>query len=68
MKNLQYLEENNITLKQYLQNIEKRFIIEAMETAKGNKTIAASLLGIKRTTLVMRLKGLKMEVKSENMV
>jgi len=68
MKNLQYLEENNITLKQYLQNIEKRFIIEAMETSKGNKTIAASLLGIKRTTLVMRLKGLKMEVKSENMV
>lgn len=36
---------------------ENTLIAEALSKAKGSKTIAATLLGIKRTTLVMRLKA-----------
>ena len=42
-------------------NVERQRIIEALEKTEGNKTQAAKLLGIGRTTLVYKLKqhGLK---------
>ena len=44
-----------------LNDMEKKQIIHALEQAKGNRTIAAELLGIGRTTLYskMRLYGIR---------
>ena len=44
-----------------LNDMEKKQIIHALEQAKGNRTLAAELLGIGRTTLYskMRLYGIK---------
>ena len=44
-----------------LNDMEKKQIIHALEQAKGNRTLAAALLGIGRTTLYskMRLYGIK---------
>ena len=44
-----------------LNDMEKKQIIHALEQAKGNRTLAATLLGIGRTTLYnkIRLYGIK---------
>lgn len=44
-----------------LNDMEKKQIIHALEQAKGNRTLAAALLGIGRTTLYnkIRLYGIK---------
>lgn len=39
-----------------LMEVEKRAILEAMEYTKGDRTVAAALLGIGRTTLYRKLK------------
>ena len=46
----------NLDFKKVVSECEKRMINEAMFLAKDNKTEAAKKLGIKRTTLVMKLK------------
>jgi DNA-binding NtrC family response regulator len=43
-------------LKQTLEDVEDRMILEALERTGGNKNRAAALLGMKRTTLVEKLK------------
>ncbi len=45
-----------------LHEIEKRAIIEAMEQTKGDRGVAAHLLGIGRTTLYRKLKEYQVEV------
>jgi DNA-binding protein Fis len=44
-----------------LAEVEKRAIVEAIEYTKGDRTVAAAMLGIGRTTLYRKLKeyGLK---------
>ena len=44
-----------------LNDMEKKQIIHALEQTKGNRTLAAALLGIGRTTLYnkIRLYGIK---------
>ncbi|MDQ6662795.1 MAG: sigma-54 dependent transcriptional regulator [Acidobacteriota bacterium] len=44
-----------------LHEIEKRAIIEALEQTKGDRGVAAQLLGIGRTTLYRKLKEYKLE-------
>lgn len=44
------------------ENYEKEKIIEALEIAKGNKTVAASILNIDRKTLYNKIKLYKVEV------
>ncbi|MDQ2898427.1 MAG: sigma-54 dependent transcriptional regulator [Acidobacteriota bacterium] len=44
-----------------LHEIEKRAIIEALERTKGDRGVAAHLLGIGRTTLYRKLKEYKLE-------
>jgi DNA-binding NtrC family response regulator len=44
-----------------LPELEKRAIIEAMRYTKGDRTMAASLLGIGRTTLYRKLKDYAVE-------
>jgi transcriptional regulator with GAF, ATPase, and Fis domain len=49
-------------LKDFLEKIEDRLMIEALEKAGGVKNKAAELLGVKRTTLIEKIKKRNLEV------
>jgi transcriptional regulator with GAF, ATPase, and Fis domain len=53
------LSNGGISLQQAMEQFEYRLIDEALQRAKGNKTAAAQLLGLKRTTLVAKLRRKK---------
>ncbi len=55
------LPSMGIDLAETVSRIEQSFILQAVETAGGIKAQAAKLLGINRTTLVEKMKRLKME-------
>ena len=48
-------QTSEMSLSDYLEDIEKRAIVKALDTAKNNKTAAAKLLGISFRTLRYRL-------------
>jgi two-component system response regulator PilR (NtrC family) len=50
-----------VSLEEYLEDIERRLIVDALETAKWNKTAAAKALGITFRALRYKLKKLDME-------
>ncbi|WP_043635973.1 sigma-54 interaction domain-containing protein [Desulfovibrio sp. TomC] len=50
------LAEKSMGLKEFLDAMEETLLIEALERASGVKNQAAELLGIKRTTLIEKLK------------
>lgn len=50
------LPDNGIDLKEYLIQLETRFIEEALERADGVVSKAARLLGLRRTTLVEKMR------------
>lgn len=54
--NLGVLAEHGLNLKDFLDSVESRLIDEALAKAEGVKNQAAELLGIKRTTLIEKLK------------
>ncbi len=56
-------EKKNIDFKTEIQEREKNMILNALDRAKGNHTMAARFLGMKRTTLQYHLK--KMDLKKE---
>ncbi|MEN8209674.1 MAG: sigma-54 dependent transcriptional regulator [Candidatus Fermentibacteria bacterium] len=49
---------DGVQLDSLLENIEKHYIIKALKQSKGNKTLAARRLGLKRTTLLARINSL----------
>ena len=49
-----------VNLDSLLKNIEKHYIISALRKSRGNRTKAANLLGLKRTTLLARMKALNL--------
>ncbi|NIQ02880.1 MAG: AAA domain-containing protein [Nitrospinaceae bacterium] len=53
------MPEEGINLKQMVEEFEKELIIEALEKTNGVKNQAAALLGLNRTTLVEKLKKMK---------
>ncbi len=53
---LKDLRDKDCTLKEFLDQVEERLIKEAVESADGVKNQAAEILGIKRTTLIEKLK------------
>ena len=53
---LTVLEEKSMNLKDFLDTVEGRLIDEALARADGVKNQAAEFLGIKRTTLIEKLK------------
>lgn len=53
---LSVLEAKGMNLKEFLENLENRLIDEALQKADGVKNQAAEFLGIKRTTLIEKLK------------
>jgi DNA-binding NtrC family response regulator len=53
---LQDMRDKDLKLKEFLEAIEGRLLAEALEQADGVKNKAAELVGIKRTTLIEKLK------------
>lgn len=60
------LEPNaNFCLRDYLDSIERKFILEALQKTEGNQLRAAKLLGIERHVLRYQMKKLGIQFKSE---
>lgn len=55
------LANGEVDLRQALEQFEDRLIDEALRRTNGNRTAAAQLLGLKRTTLVAKLRRRKNE-------
>jgi len=53
---LKDMKDKELKLKEFLEAIEGRLLTEALEQADGVKNKAAELVGIKRTTLIEKLK------------
>jgi DNA-binding NtrC family response regulator len=53
------LSNGEVNLQQALEQLESRLIDEALRLTNGNKTAAAQMLGLKRTTLVAKLRRKK---------
>lgn len=53
---LKDMHDKDLKLKDFLEAIEGRLLVEALEQADGVKNKAAELVGIKRTTLIEKLK------------
>jgi len=52
------VSENGLNIEQTVGWIERQIIEEALRKAHGNKTVAAEMLGLKRTTLSAKLRSL----------
>ena len=55
------LAQKGMDLKVFLDTVEERLLAEALQRADGVKNQAAEILGIKRTTLIEKLKKRSME-------
>ena len=55
------LPEEGIDIRKTLDEVETRLTLEALKRCNGNKAKAAEMLGLKRTTLIERLKRLKLD-------
>lgn len=55
------LREHHLNLKEFLDTAEEKLLVEALALATGVKNQAAEILGIKRTTLIEKLKKRNME-------
>jgi DNA-binding NtrC family response regulator len=55
------LRERNMGLKEFIDTAEEKLLSEALGLAQGVKNQAAEILGIKRTTLIEKLKKRNME-------
>ena len=54
------LPEEGLNIRETLDELEARLTVDALRRSQGNKAKAAELLGLKRTTLIERLKRLKL--------
>ncbi len=52
------IPSGGLDLNETLENVERRLIVDALERTSGNRKRAAALLGLRRTTLVEKLKRL----------
>ncbi|GFM36034.1 sigma-54 interaction domain-containing protein [Desulfovibrio psychrotolerans] len=53
---IEHLREHGMGLKEFLDMAEEKLLLEALEKADGVKNQAAEILGVKRTTLIEKLK------------
>lgn len=52
------LPENGLHYESFISNLQRSLIEQAIRRARGNQTMAANLLGMKRTTLISKCKAL----------
>ncbi|XPV75235.1 MAG: sigma-54 interaction domain-containing protein [Desulfovibrio sp.] len=57
---LKDMQKRELTLKEFMEEVEDRLLLEAYEAAGGVKNQAAEILGIKRTTLIEKFKKRKL--------
>lgn len=55
------LNEQKLPLKDFLDTVEEKLLLEALQQANGIKNQAAEILGVKRTTLIEKLKKKKID-------
>ncbi len=58
---VEHLREHGMGLKEFLDLAEEKLLLEALSMADGVKNQAAEILGVKRTTLIEKLKKKKLE-------
>ena len=56
------LPAEGFDLREYLLDIERKLIVQALERSKGTVSHAAKLLGLRRTTLVEKMRRFNMSV------
>lgn len=56
------LKDKNMGLKDFLDTVEERLLLEALDMADGVKNQAAEILNMKRTTLIEKLKKKKIDL------
>lgn len=61
---LEDMRNNGMSLKEFLEHIEERLLGEALLLSEGVKNQAAEILGIKRTTLIEKLKKRRLDGES----
>jgi DNA-binding NtrC family response regulator len=54
------LPDSGVDFDQTVESLERRLLEEALRRTRGNKTAAAEMLGLKRTTLSAKLRSLSM--------
>lgn len=59
------MSQKNFCLNEYLNNIERKFILDALQKTDGNQLRAAKLLGIERHVLRYQMKKLGIALKEE---
>jgi two-component system, NtrC family, response regulator AtoC len=60
------IPDNGINLNTMISNLEKKIILHSLQVANGNKKKAAERLGLKRTTLMEKLKRFGPDSESES--
>lgn len=55
---LELPEDDPVDLTKYVQEVERELILRAIRKANGNKSLAAQMLGLNRTTLIEKMKRL----------
>ncbi len=58
------LPESGLDFRSYIEQIEREMIVQSLQRTQGNKGAAARLLGLKRTTLVEKLKRMNYSMSS----
>jgi len=61
------IPDDGIHFNTMISDLEKRLILQSLQAARGNKKRAASLLHLKRTTFVEKLRRMGMESSAEDM-
>jgi DNA-binding NtrC family response regulator len=61
------IPDDGINFNTMVSDLEKRLILQSLETAQGNKKKAASLLHLKRTTFVEKLRRMGMDSPGDDM-
>jgi len=61
------ISNDGVDFNTMVSNLEKELILQSLKVTNGNKKKAASLLNLKRTTLVEKLRRMGMELESEDM-
>jgi DNA-binding NtrC family response regulator len=62
------IPDNGVHFNTMISELEKKLILQSLEVARGNKKRAASLLHLKRTTFVEKLRRMGMESPAEELM